>query len=101
MDIYQNFSLCDNNCNYEKLNTTTMMITCKCKVKEKISTEIEKPNFSNIIKTTFKDSNFFVIICYKLVFSINNKSNNIGFLDIFNINYFTYTSYYILFFVWI
>ena len=56
-----------------------MKIYCKCKVKTEISTEIIKPNFTNAVKSTFKDSNINVIKCYKLVFDFSNKKSNIGF----------------------
>ena len=78
-DIYQNFSLCDNDCEYNQINLTTMKINCECKVKTEISTEIKEPQFTVVVKSTFEDSNINVIKCYKLVFNFSNKKSNIGF----------------------
>ena len=78
-DIYQNFSLCESGCEYNQINLTTMKIDCECKVKTVISTEINEPQFSTAVKSTFQDSNINVIKCYKLVFNFSNKKSNIGF----------------------
>ena len=98
-DIYQNFSLCDNNCEYDEVNIENMTVTCFCRVKTEIDTNIEPAVFETVVKDTFKDSSFGVIKCYKLVFSLNNKINNIGFwiLSIcFLLNKSFFISYFIL-----
>ena len=77
-DIYQNYSLCENNCEYEKINLNNMTISCDCSIKTKIETKIEDPTFRVIVYNVFKFSTFKVIKCYILVFSLN-KRNNIGF----------------------
>ena len=94
-DIYQNFSLCDNNCDYDKIDIQNMTIACTCSVKTEINIKVEPPVFGEIVKDTFKDSNFGVIKCSQLVFSFKNKSHNIGFIIlsiyiIINILLFTY-----------
>ena len=43
-DIYQNYSLCDSNCEYESIDIQNMQISCNCIVKTKSKTEIESPN---------------------------------------------------------
>ena len=79
LDIYQNFSLCDKDCEYEKINIETMSVECTCQVKTELNTEVEPPVFGKIIEETLKNSNFGVIQCYKLVFDFKRKKNNIGF----------------------
>ena len=79
-DIYQNYSFCDNNCEYHNIDLKNMSITCSCKIKTHINTDIEPPIFGNIVEDTFVYSNFGVIKCYNLVFSFKNKKSNIGFL---------------------
>ena len=76
-DIYQNYTLCDNGCNYNEINTDYMTVSCDCKVKTNMSTN-ETSNITKLdeIKT---DSNFALIKCYKLVFSFEGKLKNIGF----------------------
>ena len=76
-DIYQNYTLCDNGCNYNEINTNYMTVSCDCKVKTNMSTN-ETSNITKLdeIKT---DSNFALIKCYKLVFSFEGKLKNIGF----------------------
>jgi len=79
LDIYQNFSLCDKDCEYEKINIETMSVECTCQIKTELNTEVEPPVFGKIIEETLKNSNFGVIQCYKLVFDFKRKKNNIGF----------------------
>ena len=79
IDIYQNYSLCDNECKYESIDIERMFIRCSCKVKEEVNFEPSKPIFAQVIKETFENSNFGVIRCFTLVFNLNNKVNNIGF----------------------
>ena len=78
-DIYENYSICENNCEFDRINITLNMVTCKCNVKTKIELKVENPTLNQIVIDTFKYSNLAVIICYKLVFNFKNKLNNIGF----------------------
>ena len=80
LDIYQNYSLCDNECEYDKINIENMTVVCSCSVKTEINTKASEPKFSNMIEDTFENSNFGVIKCYKLVFNLKNKNQNIGFV---------------------
>ena len=82
LDIYQNYSLCDNGCEYESIDIENITLTCYCQIKTEINTEISEPVFKEVIKNTFKDSNFGVLRCYNLVFNLNNKLDNIGFFII-------------------
>ena len=77
-DIYQNYSFCDSNCEYENIDIQNMSIVCSCSIKTEIETELEEPTFHNIIFGIFEDSTFGVVKCYKLVFNLN-KNYNIGF----------------------
>ena len=79
-DIYQNYSLCDNGCQYDEINMENMSVTCSCQVKTEINVEVSEPALTEMVQTTFKDSNFGVIRCYNLVFSLDYKLKNIGFL---------------------
>ena len=76
-DIYQNYSLCEIGCNYNKIDLENMTISCKCKTKDNISLVITPLNLE---KTEESSTNFDVIKCYKLVFSLKGKLKNIGFL---------------------
>ena len=78
-DIYQNYSICELGCEYESLNVENMKVTCSCKVRENISAKINEGNFKTYIASSFMSTNFGVIKCYKLVFGIKDKLNNIGF----------------------
>ena len=80
LDIYQNFSLCDTYCTYNKIDIENMSVSCSCDVKLEIDMEVSEPAFGTIIEDSFKDSNFGVIFCYNLVFSLDYKLNNVGFL---------------------
>ena len=79
-DLYQNYSLCDNGCEYDIINIQNMSVTCSCQIKTEIKTEVSQLNFGTIVLSTFKDSNIGVIRCYNLVFNLKNKLYNYGFL---------------------
>ena len=79
LDIYQNYSLCDHKCNYDNIDLESNSISCLCQIKTEIDVDIESPNFDTVIKDTFRDSNFGVFKCYKLIFNLKNKLDNIGF----------------------
>ena len=78
-DIYQNFSICGEGCEYESFNTEKLSANCNCKVKQEVSTEEESGNFKTYIVGAFLDSNFGVVKCFNLVFSFKGKAKNDGF----------------------
>ena len=98
-DIYQNYSLCDYNCEYDGINLTNMSISCSCKVKTDINIDIEPPVFGHIVEDTFIYSNFGVIKCYNFVFNFNNKNHNFGFL-VFLFLTITHIPLYIYYFIY-
>ena len=75
-EIFQNFSLCEEGCYYDEIDLGNMTIACNCKVKTDISLE-------DIVVTLLpyqeKNSNFQIIKCHNLVFSLKGKLINIGF----------------------
>ena len=77
--IYQNYSLCEQDCNYNSIDIESMTIACDCMVKENLSTVISPLNFGQAKESSILDSNIGVIKCYNLVFSLKDKSKNIGF----------------------
>ena len=79
-DICQNFSVCDNNFEYNKINISLMIITCNCKIKSNVDIKKEDLKFDKIYLDLFEESSFSVIKGYKLVFNLKNKLNNIGFI---------------------
>ena len=78
-EIYQNYSVCENNCHYNKINFTEEIVSCNCFIKTSVDTEYQTLELAQVIRDSFKDSNLAVIKCYNLVFSLKNKSKNIGF----------------------
>ena len=78
-DIYENYSVCENNCKYDKVNLTQNTVSCKCTVKTNVDAVVEPPSLYVIIRDSFKDSNVAVIKCFNLVFNYKNKAHNIGF----------------------
>ena len=77
-----NYSLCETNCVYKSYNSESLKVECECKIKSNINffsdINIDKnkllQQFINIKKIT----NFWVIKCYKLVFSSKGLISNIG-----------------------
>ena len=93
-DIYQNYSLCEKDCNYESFNSEPIYVNCSCNVKQEISKENKEGNYKSYLKNFFY-SNFGIIKCYKLVFGIKGKLKNIGFwlfgiLILFHLPIYTY-----------
>ena len=75
-DIYLNYTLCEEDCTYIEFNVENKIISCDCKVKTNISTDelsLNLPQYDNIDI----DSNFGIIKCYNLVFSLDGKLKNI------------------------
>ena len=77
--IYQNYSVCDENCIYNKINLDSNTITCKCRVKTELESSIRPLRFDSIILDLITNSSFGVIKCYNLVFNFKNKLKNVGF----------------------
>ena len=98
VNIYQNYSICDNNCQYEKIDLTSMIISCKCKIKTSINSKIEQLSFDNILLDIFSNSSIGVVKCYELVFNFKNKLNNMGFW-IFSIMFLFHIGFIIYFFI--
>ena len=78
-DIYQNYSICGDGCEYESFNLDKVSANCNCKVKNEIGTESEVGKFETYMVGAFLDSNFGVAKCYNLVFSLKGKLKNAGF----------------------
>ena len=78
-DIYQNYSICEDNCNYIGINLTENTVSCECSVKIDIASKNKPPKLAKIIRDSFADSNLAVVKCYDLVFKFQNKLQNFGF----------------------
>ena len=78
LDIYQNYSFCDEDCAYNGTNLDLKIITCDCEVKTNLT---ENMTSSDLVKKyeVEKSSIFAIAKCYKLFFSWENKFKNIGF----------------------
>ena len=76
-DYFQNFSLCESNCEYDHIDLKLYQVICNCEIKTNITTENTDEGIVDMISITFKNSNFEIIKCYNLLF--NSISNNIGF----------------------
>ena len=77
--IYQNYSLCDKNCERPIVDLINHKVTCQCKIKGNINTQTEI-NFQQIDNKKYSNSNLDVIKCYNLVFSSKDKKKNAGFI---------------------
>ena len=78
--IYQNYSLCNQECIFNNIDLENMTILCDCSVKQNLSTELAPLNLQEEKESSIMDSNIGVIRCYHLVFSLENKLKNVGFL---------------------
>mgnify|MGYP006988894505 FL=1 len=78
-----NVSLCQENCYFQNYNSSNKKINCYCSVQtEDTIADINTVKFSSKIfqnfLVTLTNSNFYVMKCYKLVFSKEGQINNIG-----------------------
>ena len=76
--IYKNYSLCEEGCIYNEIDLINKTISCNCRVTNNITLNetflsLHQYNEINI------DSNFGIIKCHNLVFSLKGKLHNIGF----------------------
>lgn len=75
---FQNISICEENCEYSGMNYDLFYATCLCQgVDVGSSDSIGKQVFS-LFEDTLISSNYKVIICYNVVFSVETLTNNIG-----------------------
>jgi len=89
-DFYLNLSLCEENCVYSSYNTTTNKVSCDCSYNTTNTTsKIEDLSLSNIknfvknavsegFKNVVKNSNIFVVKCYKKLFCKDGILYNYG-----------------------
>ena len=75
-DFFQNYSLCEEGCTYNEIDLENKIISCDCKVKSSVTTEV---NSASLEEAEGSSTNFEVVKCYKLVFSLEGKLDNIGF----------------------
>ena len=77
--IYQNFTVCEEGCSYEDINVESISdatVTCECDIKTNISIQIPEEEYGHLDITT---NNFQILKCYNLIFSSDDKINNLGF----------------------
>ena len=97
--LYQNYSLCEEGCTYNDIDIENMNIACTCKIQGNDNESLS--NMTSLVyeqpkESSFFDSNIGVVKCYHLVFSMNGKLNNIGFL-IFSLLFLFYIIFIICF----
>ena len=78
-DIYQNYSVCEDNCQYVSVDLNKSLASCKCLIKNNTNSIVKPPKLERIIRDSFEYTNLAVVKCYNLFFSFKNKFDNIGF----------------------
>lgn len=80
-DYFQNNSLCEAGCNYNKVNFKTAMVECECNVTDSMIDNVNDiisnmpiGNFDSL----FSMDNLIVVRCYNLVFNFTYMKKNIG-----------------------
>ena len=91
-EISKKYSLCQNKCTFLYLNSSNNKAKCECSAQtEDTITDKNKINFKYEIVNNFysilKNSNFLILKCYKLVFSLEGQINNIGSYIMITINF--------------
>ena len=74
----ENVTLCEDVCDYEKVNTENKKVFCKCSVKNEVDLANNNFNGEKFLENFYnvKDyTNYQVLTCYKLVFSSRVKKN--------------------------
>ena len=77
-DLYQDFTLCEEGCYFDKIDINSMLISCQCNIKENITIEIKEINDEKAVEK-ITSLNFEIIKCYNLAFSFKGKMKNYGF----------------------
>ena len=83
-DYYNSsLELCEENCEYKEYDAKNEKLGCECKIKTSVIKDESEIKFQiNKLKDSFFDfdsfTNFLIIKCYKIVFSIKGIKNNIG-----------------------
>ena len=78
-EFNNNFSLCQNNCIYNEYDYSNKKVICKCEIKDRILiSDINKENLLFKIVNNKRITNFNILKCCKLVFSIKGLSKNVG-----------------------
>lgn len=83
-DIYENISICEENCEYNGIDFENERANCTCPIKTVFNTTVAE-DFSEEIKrknsfiTDIVPINIDVVKCYKEFFSFSSLKNNIGF----------------------
>ena len=65
-DLYKNYSLCNDGCKYEGIDSDNKTIICNCKVKSNISLEVINSTLKKIDEIQV-DSNFALIFYYLIL----------------------------------
>ena len=79
-----NISMCQEGCTFQSYNLTSKKATCDCEVQTKENiTDLNEINFdkNELVDNffdTLKNSNFLVLKCFNLVFSLKGQKDNIG-----------------------
>ena len=76
-DIYVNYSICDNNCEYEKININKLTISCICTSLLSIESKTETPAFKQK-DLSFQYTSLNIMKC-KQFFFVKNTWKNFGF----------------------
>ena len=88
LSFYPNISLCDSGCNYKGVNLETFEAECECKINNFVDNYLAINNIifiNNAIGETInfiKESNIFVLKCYKDLFHFKYYIHNNGFFII-------------------
>ena len=100
-DQNSNLSFCQTGCYLHYYDYINKKAICRCAVQEEEETVIDvsqvsftREDLGDSFFKTIKNSNFLVIKCYKLIFSIKGQSNNIGSYILF-----CFTILFIIFFI--
>ena len=73
-DIYVNYSICDNNCEYEKININKLTISCICTSLLSIESKTETPAFKQK-DLSFQYTSLNIMKCKQLFFAKNTWKN--------------------------
>lgn len=74
----ENVTLCEDDCDYEKVSTENKKVFCKCSVKNQVDLAISNFNGEKFLENFYNVkayTNYQVLTCYKLVFSSRVKKN--------------------------
>ena len=98
--LFENQSLCEENCDYEEFDLNNDKVKCNCDVKNNMNLNVNNEIYiDNFGESVISNLNYDIIFCYDKLFDIKNYMNNYGYFFSVELLFFNFIFNFINFFV--